>query len=158
MSSELTLYDLTVPIFTKRLEQLSHCLKKGEQWCKDNDKPSSTLIEARIYEDMQPLPFQVQTCYRMIIYLFSRLEVAETPKDSPAVERTMEGVHAQIDEMFDLLRTATRASFDNKATKELQFGPPGRDPWEFKGLSFVQGFILPNCKLGGLPRACLEGC
>ncbi|KAK5128864.1 hypothetical protein LTR85_000197 [Meristemomyces frigidus] len=144
MSSDLSLYDMTVPLFTKRLQQMSHHLEMGEQWCRDNDKPTSTLVEARIHEDMKPLAFQVQTCYRVIIQLFSRLEIAETPKDTPEVETSMEGLLRQIAEMHALLGTATRASFENMATRQVSFEPPGRDPWKFTSVSFVQGLLLPN--------------
>lgn len=53
MSSSLTTYDLTVPIFVRNLEQLVACLKKGEEWAKDNNKDPQVLVDASIIDDMK---------------------------------------------------------------------------------------------------------
>ncbi|KAF2716659.1 hypothetical protein K431DRAFT_278564 [Polychaeton citri CBS 116435] len=144
MPTTLSLYDMTVPIFVKRTQQLIHVTRKGEQWCNENDKPTSTLMEARIYHDMEPFPFQIQTCYRMIIYFFSRLEIAPVPAELPQVTTTLEELYKHLDEMLVLLASASRESFENKHDQELKFGPPTRKPWDFTGLTFAQNFILPN--------------
>lgn len=52
-SSSLTTYDLTVPIFVRNLEQLVACLKKGEEWAKDNNKDPQVLVDASIIDDMK---------------------------------------------------------------------------------------------------------
>lgn len=52
-SSALTTYDLTVPIFVRNLEQLVACLKKGEEWAKDNNKDPQVLVDASIIDDMK---------------------------------------------------------------------------------------------------------
>lgn len=52
-SSSLTTYDLTVPIFVRNLEQLVACLKKGEEWAKENNKDPQVLVDASIIDDMK---------------------------------------------------------------------------------------------------------
>lgn len=52
-SSSLTTYDLTVPIFVRNLEQLVACLKKGEEWAKDNNKDPQVLVDASLIDDMK---------------------------------------------------------------------------------------------------------
>ena len=86
--SEVSFYDITIPVFTKRIQQLKHCLEQGEQWCKENNKDKAALVHACIHEDMRPLPFQVQTCYRMLIYFFMHmgLEGAPDPTKVPVVD------------------------------------------------------------------------
>lgn len=145
--AEISFYDVTIPIFTKRINQLQHCLQKGEQWCKDNNKPTSTLVQARIVDDMHPLPFQVQTVYRMVIYFFMQMEIpgAPDPTSIPVVD-SYEAMFKQIEEVQGLLNSVTRDMLEGKASKEVNFGPPGRDPWKFTGLSFVQEFVMVNCK------------
>jgi hypothetical protein len=147
MSSNLNLYDVAIPPITKRIVQLSHCLKKAEQWAKDNNQPLSTLVEARVYDDMHPLPFQVQTCYRMTIILLSQLKFIEMPPKMPEVGRSFDDMYKKIDEMMELLGKTKREEFDGKAEEEIRFPPGGGpDSWIFTGLSFVQEFILPNRK------------
>lgn len=74
MSSSLTTYDLTVPIFVRNLEQLVACLKKGEEWAKDNNKDPQVLVDASIIDDMkvrsnylnQSLPY----IYQLMTFFF----------------------------------------------------------------------------------------
>lgn len=64
-SSSLTTYDLTVPIFVRNLEQLVACLKKGEEWAKDNNKDPQVLVDASIIDDMKvrsKLPESITSC------------------------------------------------------------------------------------------------
>lgn len=146
--SDVSFYDVTIPIFSKRVEQLKHCLEKGEKWCVENKISTSALVKSRIIEDMQPLPFQVQTVYRMVIYFFTRMEIpgAPEPTSIPVVD-TYEGMFNQIDDIQKLLRSVTREQLEGKASKEITFGPPGAGfSWKFTGLSFVQEFILVNCE------------
>lgn len=66
-SSSLTTYDLTVPIFVRNLEQLVACLKKGEEWAKDNNKDPQVLVDASIIDDMKVrsnLPSSLTSCTR----------------------------------------------------------------------------------------------
>lgn len=145
--SDVSFYDVTIPVFSKRVQQLKHCLEKGEKWCSENNKDTSTLVKSRIIEDMHPLPFQVQTVYRMVIYFFTRMEIpgAPEPTSVPVVD-TYDGMFKQIDEIQKLLGSVTREQLEGKASKEVNFGPPGAGfSWKFTGLSFVQEFIMVNC-------------
>ncbi|KAK4504895.1 hypothetical protein PRZ48_002858 [Zasmidium cellare] len=143
--SEVSFYDITIPIFSKRVQQLKHCLEKGEQWANENKIATSALVKSRLIEDMQPLPFQVQTVYRMVIYFFSRMDIpgAPAPTDIPVVD-TYDGMFKQVDEIQQLLSTVKPSQLEGKASQSVSFGPPGRDPWKFTGLSFVQEFIMVN--------------
>lgn len=49
----VSLYDLTVPIYIKSLENLIDVLKKGEQWADENKIEHSKLIEASLAPDMK---------------------------------------------------------------------------------------------------------
>lgn len=51
------LYDLTVPVYIRALENLLTVLKKGEEHAKQNGYEVDKLVEARIAPDMNvPLP------------------------------------------------------------------------------------------------------
>lgn len=81
MSSSLTTYDLTVPIFVRNLEQLVACLKKGEEWAKDNNKDPQVLVDASIIDDMKVrsnLPESLQ-----LMTFFLRLTFTNTAFDLP---------------------------------------------------------------------------
>ena len=149
-TTETQVYDITIPLFTKRIQQLRHYISKSEQWCKENSKDPSNLIQARIYEDMRPLAFQIQTCYRMVIYLYTTLDIHTsdlkyTRDNPPPIVETLPDLYEQLDEAEQLLGVAKREDFAGKRDEKVKFGPPGRAiEWDFTGLSFVQDFVLVN--------------
>lgn len=73
------------------------------------------------------------------------LEGAPDPTKVPVVD-SYDAMIQQTDEMQKLVGTVTPEMLKGKASKEVKFGPPGRDPWDLTGMSFVQDFIMPNCK------------
>lgn len=48
----LTLYDLSVPILVRALENLTLVLKKGEAWCEENQIDKAKLLGSRLAPDM----------------------------------------------------------------------------------------------------------
>lgn len=52
MSSSVSIYDLSVPILARQLEQLENVLKKGEEHFKSEGKDPETLVSAKLCEDM----------------------------------------------------------------------------------------------------------
>ena len=63
-----TLYDGTIVVAQSLLKTLSHILRQAEQ-----HPDSSTLLEARIYEDMYPLADQVRLATQFSENLVARL-------------------------------------------------------------------------------------
>lgn len=52
MSFTSPLYDYSIPLFVRQLEQLLAVLKKGEAWCETNNVDKSKLLEGKLAEDM----------------------------------------------------------------------------------------------------------
>ncbi len=102
------------------------------------------LLDARIYEDMHPLPFQVQTPLRMTIFLLGQLKLREMPAKMPEPGKSFPEMYQQIDQALEMLESVKREDFHSKAEMEVHFAPGPRPPWHFTGLTFVQEFILPN--------------
>jgi hypothetical protein len=110
----VSLYDLSVPITIRALEELSSDLKKGEKWCEDNNVDKTTLTEGKI-ADMLPLTFQVQTCCNSAKGVLHRIGGAEnTPVEDN--EKTFEELYARIEKTLDLLRAAKRETFIDEAS------------------------------------------
>ncbi|KAJ6784596.1 hypothetical protein PWT90_05520 [Aphanocladium album] len=53
------LYEATVPYCRKALENQIKLLRKGQEWCKENDYDETNLSNGRLVEDMMPLPSHV---------------------------------------------------------------------------------------------------
>ena len=48
----VSLYDMSVPVYVRALENLLNVLKAGEKWADENNVEHSKLIEARLAPDM----------------------------------------------------------------------------------------------------------
>lgn len=72
-----TLYDLSVPVYIRALEQLAHILKKGEQWADENKVPHEKLLEAKLYEDMK-VRFNSNDAYSAPTFDFAASNVFES--------------------------------------------------------------------------------
>lgn len=136
-SSSLTTYDLTVPIFVRNLEQLVACLKKGEEWAKENNKDPQVLVDASIIDDMkvrsnlpsslhipahdffprltlthtqQPLTFQIQSCCNTSKAVLPRIggEEAVSVEDN---ETTLSQLLARLESTIKILRSAKKEKF-----------------------------------------------
>ncbi|KIW13882.1 hypothetical protein PV08_06663 [Exophiala spinifera] len=136
--SKLTLYDTAIVPIIGTLKNLSSILKKGEAHLDAKGLPHSTLLEARIAPDMNPLPFQVQTASNTAKFLAVR--VAGVPNEPWADdEKTFAELHARLARTIAFLEAVKRESFDDKEGVEVTL----RD-WKYTGLSYVTGFALPN--------------
>jgi hypothetical protein len=56
-----TLYDAVVPSWQQILGSVMNLLEKAQAHCAENNLPDSTLIEARLADDMLPLGFHVRS-------------------------------------------------------------------------------------------------
>ncbi|EME81040.1 uncharacterized protein MYCFIDRAFT_86443 [Pseudocercospora fijiensis CIRAD86] len=137
----LTLYDLSVPILVRSLENLKGVLQKGEQWAKDNGKSESELLEARIVDDMKPLTFQIQTCSDTAKGILFRIGGEEnTPMEDN--EKSLADLYARIDATVKILRAAKKEKFSAPDTKcVVKMGPHEA---EFTGIGYLQKFVIPN--------------
>ena len=57
----LSLYNSTVQSYIQTISAILTCLDKGRKFCADNDIDRNQFVDARLYEDMLPLHFQVIT-------------------------------------------------------------------------------------------------
>lgn len=102
----ISLYDSTVKTFVRQLRNLSAFLTKAQQWCEDNGKPHSELLEARLAPDMFPLPYQVRNCTNQArngTLLNDGTWVWTASSARPDDEQTFEDLQARITRTVDWL-------------------------------------------------------
>ncbi|EME42553.1 hypothetical protein DOTSEDRAFT_73413 [Dothistroma septosporum NZE10] len=137
----LNLYDLSVPIFLRALENLKTVLQVGQTWAKDNNVDEKKLIEGRIIEDMKPLPFQIHSCCnnaKGILHLIGGEEAAPVPDN----EKTFDEFLTRIDSTIAVLEKAQRGKFVDPAQKiTLKIGPR---ELEFEAIKYLTNFAIPN--------------
>lgn len=57
----ISLYDATIPSYLQVLNAVSGYLEKGAAFCAEKNIDLNTIVESRIYEDMLPFRFQIQS-------------------------------------------------------------------------------------------------
>lgn len=133
-----TLYDGTIAVIQAILNSLSHILHKAEQTSR-----ASTLLEARLHEDMYPLPDQVRLVTQFSENVVARLTGREAV--------TFQGNPTTFAEFFERIETVLKAL--NEADKDVVnqhgdvLGPtpigPGKSV-EMSGATYVHSIALPN--------------
>src|SRR3954466_1725004 len=57
----ITLYEASVTNYLQTLGSVSHILDRGLTYCREKELDPQEIVETRIYADMQPFRFQIQS-------------------------------------------------------------------------------------------------
>ena len=138
----LSLYEASIPNYVRALKNLDAMLDKAVAHAKETGTDLSTYTEARLAEDMHPLPRQIHLASDAAKGGAARLARVEAPA-MPDVETTFPELKARIAKTLDFLATITpeQVNGDEDRTIELKF--PGRT-MTFTAKEFLFGFSLPN--------------
>jgi hypothetical protein len=120
--SGTTLDDVVVPYFTNGLKTLDHILTKAEEYAMEKGINANAVFpDARLIEDQLPLTTQVQYATRMIKRTLHRVTgIQYQPFTNEGNEKTMEDMHALIQEALDLLKTVQSGVFKAEEEKLVE--------------------------------------
>lgn len=133
-----SLYEITVPVFTRGLRNLDHLLAKAA----DSGIDEAALVEARLAPDMLPLPRQVQIACDSAKLAVTRLAQLE-PAAMPDEETTIAELRERIAKTIAYIGTADAAAFEGREGTEIVLKFPSME-LTFTGQSMVTEFTLPN--------------
>src|SRR5206468_401045 len=85
----MSLYEASVPQFTKMLGNLDKWLEKGTEFAQKKGFDQSVLLSSRLAPDQYPLTRQIQSACDSAKFPVSRLTAKEAPKH-PDTEQTVE--------------------------------------------------------------------
>lgn len=137
-----SLYDITIPVFSRALKNLSANLDKGRAWAEQNGMPAEELLAARLYPDMLPLTGQIQRASDTSRFVAVRVGGVE-PKPMADTETSSDDLQARIAATRDFLKAVPASSFDGKENIEVKLRPGGRE-LTFTGEAYILGFAIPN--------------
>lgn len=116
----MNLYDASIPVFAKMLENLAGILEKSAVWAKETGKTDEDMLQARLAPDMFPLVRQVQIASDNAKSISARLAGEEPPK--------MEDTEATFIELIErtrktvaYLKTLDSAKFDGAEARRIPF-------------------------------------
>lgn len=138
----LSMYDLSVPVFTRGLGQLTHLLEKSLAHARANDIDPAVLVDARLAPDMLTLAGQVQRASDA-----SKLGVARiagiTAPGFPDEEKTYDELLARIVKTQDFLATVDRAMIDGQEDRPVTIKAREGEA-HFTAQRYLLQFALPN--------------
>ena len=133
-----SLYEITVPVFTRTLRNLDHLLSKAA----DSGIDEPALIKARLAPDMFALPRQVQIACDTAKLAVTRIAQVE-PLPMPDEEVTLAELRARIAKTIAYLAEADPAAFEGREAAEIVLKFPTME-MTFTGQTLVTDFTLPN--------------
>lgn len=136
-----SLYDVSIPVFIRGLENLDRILEKGAKWCAEQGRRESDLTQGRLIEDMRPLTAQIQFASDTAKGVVTRLAGTAAPMADE--EQTIADLRARVAKTIAVLKAARREDFDGKEETQVEFKTPNGSLF-FTGSSYVLGFAIPN--------------
>ncbi len=140
MSSSL--YDLSVPVFSHKLNNLRQILKKALAQAEARKIDPAVLVQARLAPDMFPLVRQVQIATDQAKGCAARLAGGEPPRYEDK-ETTFAEIDERIGRTVAFLGTLKKQDFEGAEDRRIHL--PVRDHTaELVGLPYLLHFAYPN--------------
>lgn len=138
----ISMYDISVAVFSARLKALASVLSLAEQNAADRKIDPQVFLTARLAPDMFALTRQVQIATDHAKGAPSRLAGREVPKYEDN-ESSFEELHARIAKTLDHLATFSAADLDGSETRTIELRLAGREV-SLSGLQYLLNAAMPN--------------
>jgi uncharacterized protein len=138
----LSMYQASVPVFTRMLTNLAAILTKAEAHAAARKIEPGALLNARLFPDMLAFTRQVQLSCDFAKNTTARLAGVEIPK-FPDEEASFPELQARIAKTIDYVKGFKPAQIDGSEGREITL-PIGGQAMNFTGQEFLLNFALPN--------------
>jgi len=138
----VSMYDVSIPIFTVSLNSLAAILDKAASHSEAKKVGPNVLPGTRLIADMLPLSAQIQIACDTVKGAAARLAGVEVPKHEDT-EATIAELKERVEKTLTFIRSIKPEQLVNAEAREivLQF-PQGA--MKFTGLDYLTRFVLPN--------------
>jgi len=138
----ISLYAVSVPVFTRGLTNLRAIFEKAEADAATRKIGLDVLFSARLAPDMRPLSFQVQTATDSAKGAAARLSGQPVPS-WPDDETSFSDLKARIDKALHYLDTLDPAMFEGREDTEVTLKMRGADV-TLPSMQFLLERAIPN--------------
>lgn len=138
----LSVYQATVPVFIRMLNNLSGILDKAAEHCATRKIDPAALIHARLYPDMFDFARQVQVACDHARNGAARLAGTEAP-DMEKTEQTFAELKERIRKTVAYLETFRPEQFEGAETREVTI-KRGETTVTYPALDYLLNRVLPN--------------
>jgi uncharacterized protein len=138
----LSMFDATIPPLKRTLNNLSHILKKGEEYADAKKIEHAVLLNARLFPDMYPLIRQVQIATDMSKGAAARLAGLEVPSYDDN-ETTFAELQSRIAKTIAFIDTVKPEQLEGAETREITINVRKME-LKFTGQSYLLAWVNPN--------------
>lgn len=138
----LSVYQATVPVFIRMLNNLAGILDKAAEHCATRKIDPAALIHARLYPDMFDFARQVQVACDHARNGAARLAGTEAP-ELEKTEQTFAELSERIRKTIAYLETLRPEQFEGAETREVTI-KRGDTTVTYAGLDYLLNRVLPN--------------
>jgi hypothetical protein len=138
----LSMYQASVPVAVRALENLADVLKKGQEHAQAKGVEDATLLQTRLIPDMLPLVKQVQIACDMACRGAARLAGVE-PASFEDNETTFAQIHERIARAIDYVKGFGPEQIDGSESRAIQLKSRNGEI-HFQGQAYLLEFVLPN--------------
>jgi uncharacterized protein len=138
----VSLYDVSIPVFTLSLNNLVAILDKAASHAADKKVDPKVLAGARLIIDMLPLSSQIQIACDAAKGAAARLAGIEVPKHEDT-EATLAELKARVAKTLDFIKTIKPEQLQGAQTREIVIQFP-QGTLKFTGINYLTNFALPN--------------
>lgn len=138
----LSMYQASVPVFVRALENLTAVLKKGEAHARDKGQEPDNLLQQRLIFDMLPLVKQIQIACDTVARGSARLANAE-PQPFPDTETTLAQAYDRIERTIAYIKTFKPEQIDGCEARAIVV-KMRHEEVHFTGHTYLFDYALPN--------------
>jgi len=138
----VSMYDVSIPIFTLSLNNLAAILDKAASHAETKKVDPKVLPAARLIADMLPLSAQIQIACDNAKGAAARLAGIEIPKHEDT-EATLDELKARIAKTLQFINSVKPEQLQGAETREIVLKFP-QNTLKFSGINYLTNFVLPN--------------
>lgn len=138
----ISVYDVTVPVFTRMLTNLLAVMDKAEANAAERKFDTLVFADMRLSPDMIPFRGQIMIATDHVKGCVSRLAGRDVPS-WPDTEKSFDELRARIRKALDLLATITPQDLEGSESREITLKLGGHDV-TMTGLAYVTERAMPN--------------
>ena len=138
----ISMHQASVPVLSRTLNNLIHILEKGAAHAEAKKLDASVLLNSRLFPDMFALTRQVQIATDMAKGCVARL-AGDEPAKLEDNEASFADLIARVKKVIGIVEGYKAAQIDGSEGRDIVLKSP-RGEMNFKGLPYLQGFVLPN--------------
>ncbi|WP_447591547.1 DUF1993 domain-containing protein [Aquipseudomonas campi] len=138
----LSMYEASIPVFTRMLNNLSAILDKAQAHADANAIDPASLVEARLAPDMFPLAKQIQIASDAVKGGAARLAQVDIPGFADT-ESSFAELKARIERTLAFISTISADQVNGSEERIVSIKLPSGE-LHLAGQAFLLNFVLPN--------------